>query len=194
MIIRSVTFAVLACSLATMLGGCASGSDTATSTATSSSDRAATASNSKDIVDNAPKKRWNDALDKARDEFDGDVSKIELEPHDDGGLEYKIELMSKDTKFAVQYDADDLSTRSTKRDDLGDDAAKKRRKTFSTDDLISLDEAAKKARDEQSGTITKWKVEGSDDGAPHYEFDILPDGASEDVEIKVDATDGSIRR
>src|SRR5699024_1749423 len=33
---------------------------------------------------------WQDALDDARDEFDGDVNKIELEPNDAGNYVYKI--------------------------------------------------------------------------------------------------------
>ena len=48
------------------------------------------------------------------------------------------------------------------------------------------------ARNEQDGAITSWKIEGKDDGSVQYEFDILPDGASDDIEVQVDAKDGSV--
>ncbi len=146
----------------------------------------------RDVVDDPPDKGWSDALAAARKEFTGDVSKIELEPRDSGGLEYKIELMSRDTKYAVQYDADTLEKLSEKKDDLGSDAAKKRKETFDPDDMIGLDEAVGTARDQQAGTVTSWKLEGKDTGRVQYEFDILPDGASDDVEVQIDATDGGV--
>ncbi len=113
-----------------------------------------------DVVAQPPDKTWTDAVAAARQDFDGKVSKIELERKEGGGLEYKIELLSPDTKFAVQYDAVSLTQVSAKRESLGDDAAKKQQQTFDPDALISLDKAASTARQRQDGTITKWKIEG----------------------------------
>lgn len=57
--------------------------------------------------------------------------------------------------------------------------------------VISLDDAAKKARGEQDGTVTAWKIEAKSDKA-QYEFDIRPQGASEDKEVQINAMDGSV--
>lgn len=162
-------------------------SSASSSSAPSSADAAGS-----DVVSNPPAKSWNDALTAARKEFSGDVAKIELETKEGGGMEYKIELLSATTKYSVQYDASDLKKVSDKRDDLGDDAAEKRKKTFKTADLIDLEKAAGTARKQQDGSITKWKVEGKDSGLVQYEFDIRPAGASDDKEIQVNAKDGSI--
>lgn len=47
---------------------------------------------------------WQDALDKARAKFQGDVSKIELE-QEGGRYVYKVELLSDMQKYAIQLDA-----------------------------------------------------------------------------------------
>lgn len=145
-----------------------------------------------DVVANPPSKNMQDALTAAQDEFSGDVSKIELETQQAGGLEYKIELVSADTEYAVQFDADSLEKLSEKRDDLGDDAEEDHKKTFDPASLISLEEAASTAREQQDGVITKWKIEGKDSGVVQYEFDIQPDGASGDTEVQINAKDGSV--
>src|SRR5699024_1749424 len=64
---------------------------------------------------------WQDALDDARDEFDGDVNKIELEPNDAGNYVYKIELLSDTQKFAMQVDATSGETVNKKTEDLESD-------------------------------------------------------------------------
>lgn len=109
-------------------------------------------------------------------------------------MEYKVELLSADTKYAVQFDANTLEKVSDKKDDLGDDAVEKRKKTFDPDSVIDLEKAAKAAQDQQAGTITKWKLEGKDTGLVQYEFDIRADGASKSIEVQIDAKDGSLIR
>lgn len=145
-----------------------------------------------DVVSSAPSKSWEDAVEAARKDFDGTVNKIELETQEGGGLEYKVEQLSTTTKHAVQYDANTLEKLDEKSEDLGDDAVKKQSETFDPADLIGLDEAAKTARGEVDGVISKWKIEGKDSGKVIYEFDIRPQGAAEDQEVQVDAQDGSI--
>ncbi len=146
-----------------------------------------------DVVSRPPSKSAKDALEAARKDFDGQVSKIELEAKRGGGLEYKIEQKSGTAERAVQLDADSLATLSEKTEDLGDDAAEELKETFDPDALISLEDAAKTAREQvPDGVITKWKIEGKDTGKAIYEFDIRPQGAAQDQEVQVDAKDGSI--
>ncbi|MGK4219120.1 PepSY domain-containing protein [Kocuria marina] len=135
---------------------------------------------------------WEDALHKAQDRFNGDVSKIELESRDGGGYEYKVELMSDAEKYAVQIDADSGEIVSEKTDSLDDGAAERQEKTFSLDGLVSLDDAMNTATEAQDGPVNKWKVEGKESG-PRYEFDITdPQGSGEDHEVQVDARSGKV--
>lgn len=199
---RHTIIAVIATASLSLVTACSEadgGSSSSTPSAAEASGAASTetsqssdADEDRDVVDDPPSKDWQEALDAAHDEFSGDVSKIELEPQEDGDLEYKVELMSADTEYAVQYDADTLEKVSDEEDDLGDDAEEKRNETFDPETLIDLDEAVSTARDQQDGAITSWKIEGKDTGRVQYEFDVLPDGASEDVEVQIDAEDGSI--
>lgn len=92
----------------------------------------------------------------------------------------------------MQFDADTLDKISEDRDDLGDDAAEDRKEIFDPTKVIDLEAAADTARQEQDGTITEWKIEGKDTGRVQYEFDITPDGGSDDVEVQIDAQDGSV--
>lgn len=184
-----------------LVAACGSGEDSDSKTDSSSAsppsttpsptDSSSSAKDS-DIVANPPAKTWQDALKAAKQEFSGDVAKIELERQASGGLEYKVELISKDTEYAVQYDADSLNKLSDKRDDLDDDDAEDRKETFDPDSVIDLDKAADAARQQQDGAIREWKIEGKDTGRVQYEFDIRPSGASNDTEVQIDAMDGSV--
>lgn len=144
-----------------------------------------------DVVSNPPAKSWQDALATARQQFTGTVATIELEAREGGRLEYKIELVSSDTTYVVQFDANVLATISQKREGLGDDAAEKLRETFDPESVIPPEKAAGTARGQRSGAITEWKIE-YDDGRLPYEFDIRPDGAYDDVEVNVDAKTGEV--
>ncbi len=100
--------------------------------------------------------------------------------------------MSKKSEYSVQYDAESLDKISDKRENLGDEAAEDLKKAFDPEPAIGLEKAAKAARQQQDGVIGKWKIERKDTGRVQYEFDIRPSGASEDVEIQIDAKDGSV--
>lgn len=145
-----------------------------------------------DIVANPPAKTWQEALDAARDRFDGGVTKIELEQRRAGSLEYKIELISETTEFTIRFDADTLEELSTEEEDLDDDADEERRKVFEPSEMISLEEAASIARDALDGVIEEWKLEGDDDGRVEYEFDIVPPGETGDREVELDARTGEV--
>lgn len=148
------------------------------------------ASSGKDIVNNPPQASWQDALNKAQEKFDGKPAKIELEHDDSGALVYKIELISGMDKHAVQYSAEDLTEISDKEKTLDD--GEDQNKAFDIGDVVSLDQAVATAREHTAGDITSWKIEGKDTGRVQYEFDILPSGAEDDVEVQVDALDGSL--
>lgn len=145
-----------------------------------------------DVVSDPPPKAMQEALDAALNEFSGDVTKIELEPGLGGRLEYKIELISSDTEYEVQYDASTLEKLSEEREALGEDADQERQQAFDPDAVVSLEEAVNAARDYQAGAITEWKLEGKDNGLVQYEFDIQPGADADDVEVKVNAMDGSV--
>src|SRR5699024_7886052 len=135
---------------------------------------------------------WQDALDDARDEFDGDVNKIELEPNDAGNYVYKIELLSDTQKFAMQVDANSGETVNKKTEDLESDerGTARREERIDLQKVIPLNKARKAASDVQDGPVNKWKLEG-DRGGAQYEFDIgTSDG--EDREVQSDATSGDV--
>jgi len=136
---------------------------------------------------------WQDALDDARDEFDGDVNKIELEPNDAGNYVYKIELLSDTQKFAMQVDATSGETVNKKTEDLESDerGAERREERIDLQKVIPLDKAMKTALDVQDGPVNKWKLEG-DRGGAQYEFDIGTSNG-EDREVQIDATSGEVK-
>lgn len=139
-----------------------------------------------DIVAHPPAKSWEEALAAARGKFDGQVSKIELEQRGRGRYEYKIELVEGRTKSAVQYDANSLEELSSKTD------SKDSANTVDLSEVISLEDAARLARTERNGTIVEWKLEAKDTYS-QYEFEIRAPGTSDDEEVEIDATDGSVR-
>ena len=138
---------------------------------------------------------WQDALKKAQDKFDGDVSKIELEPSDTGNYEYKIELLSDQQKYAAQVDANSGDVVNEKTDDFDGDkvGTERQQKRIDMDSVVSLDKAMDAAKGAHDGPINKWKLEGKESG-PQYEFDI---GKSDnpqdgDYEVQVDAKTGEV--
>lgn len=204
---RHVLPSLIAAASLSLVVSCSGGdADTAADSPTSSASETSSPSSSEsssssssgqatDVVASPPSKSWQDALEVAREDFDGKVDEIELERSEGGGLDYRVEQLSATTKHAVQLDVDSLDQVSVDTDGLGDDAAKKQAQTFETDGLIGLEEAARTARGEVDGTITKRKVEGKDTGTVIYELDVLPKGPAQgdqDREVQVDAEDGSI--
>lgn len=196
---RSAVSCLAAATCLVVVSACSFGDDSDSSPTSSSSSSSSAPSESSpnsnqdaDVIANPPSKTSQEALAAAQKEFSGDVTKIELERQQGGGLEYKIELVSDKSEYSVQYDAETLEMISDKSEDLGDDAAEDRKKSFDPDTVIDLDQAVQAARKQQDGTIGKWKIEGKDTGRVQYEFDIRLSGSSEDVEVQIDAKDGSV--
>lgn len=167
-------------------------SDEPASETTAGDDGTSATDSSGDIVANPPKKTWLEAVDAAKAEFDGGLIEIELERHGSDRFEYKVVLVSDDTEFQIELDGDTLEIRSTDTDDLGDDAAEKRGRIFAPDEVIDLEEAAATARSEIDGAIDEWELEGKDDGRIEYEFEIIPTGGTDDVEVEIDARTGEV--
>lgn len=149
----------------------------------------------RDIVTDPPANNWQDALTAAREGFEGDPSRIQLERQDDGTLQYEIDLVSDTEKYEVELDAETLDVLSADRGELGADAASEREQRFNPDELqTTLDSAVEVARGEQEGSINTWVIEGdSEEGQPvvHYEFDFDSDGLGDNT-VRVDAATGGI--
>ena len=173
----------------------ATASDTTSASPSTSQSSSASSDPSSDDVDLASHDfpvTWKDALKKAQDRFQGDVSKIELESQEGGGYEYKVEMYSDSQKYAAQIDADSGDLINEKKDDEDDGAKKRQEKSVNLDDVIDVKKAMDTAQKERDGAVNKWKLEGKSSG-PQYEFDITnPNDSSDDYEVQVNATSGDV--
>lgn len=140
----------------------------------------------RDVVEQAPDATAAEALAAAQKLFAGEPTKIALDHRFDGSLEYDIELVSSTEKFEVELGADTLEVLSEEREpiDPGDDDLQE---VFDLGAVVDLSKAAATARQAQPGVINEWNLEGDSDGRVVYEFDIVPDGATDDVEVAVNA-------
>lgn len=100
-------------------------------------------------------------------------------------------LVSSDIKYIVEFDANTREKFYEREVSLGDEATQVRENTFTLKFVINVTEAAEVARKRQDGTTTEWELEGKHVGLVRYEFDILPAGVSDDIEIKIDAIDAT---
>ena len=145
----------------------------------------------RDIVADPPTKTAHDALAAAQKLFDGKPSKIELEWRHNTSLEYKVELVSAQETYEVKFDAETLEVLKEELETLDADD-NDLDEVFTPGDVVDLDVAAGAASKAQEGTIREWKLEGKDDGRVLYEFDIVPPGVRDDIEVKVDAFTGDV--
>lgn len=145
-----------------------------------------------DLADHTFDLNWTDALDQAKEEFDGDVSKIELEVEGEAYV-YKVELLSDKQKFEYQIDANSGDVVEQDTDDFSDDKVKTEREknAIDLDNVIDVEDAMQTALGERDGRVTEWKLEGKSSG-PRYEFDIENSDGTDDVEIQVDAVSGDL--
>lgn len=159
-------------------------------TAPGAGDDAATSA-ARDVVDQAPDASAAEALAAAQKRFAGNPTKIALDHRVDGTLEYDIELVSNTEKYEVELGADTLEVLSEEREPLdpGDDDLQE---VFELGAVVDLDKAAATARQSQPGAINEWTLEGDSSGSVVYEFDVVPTGANDDVEVRVDALTGEL--
>ncbi|MBI5975399.1 PepSY domain-containing protein [Staphylococcus canis] len=141
--------------------------------------------NDRTIAVNDVKTEPNDAVKTAKDSFDGDVTSIEYKK-DNGEWIYEIDLVNGNDEGEVKVsDADNKVINTDKDTDDDND----NEKTIKYDDAIKYEDAVKKAQDEVSGDLKKWKL-GHDDNQFVYEIELL-DGTDE-KEVKLDAKSGDI--
>lgn len=127
-----------------------------------------------------------EVIEVAREEFDGVISKIELERYR-SGYYYDIEMESEDEDFDIEIDAVTLEILETELE-TDDDLDSEERAKFNGD-VHSLEEAIESTRDYFDGIITDFEID-DDDGMVIYEFDITDDHL--DVEVDINAADFSI--
>jgi len=131
---------------------------------------------------------WEDALDLAGQQFDGQLHSIGV----DWNLTrftYTVQLVSDTEEYEVEIDADngDLLTEETESLD-GGDAAEMSSEIVDVKRVVPWSDALDAALNEADGRIVEWKLEGTDHGA-QYQFDI-DQTSGEDLEISVDAYTG----
>lgn len=132
---------------------------------------------------------WQEALQKARSQFDGDVAEIELDRFR-GIYQYKVGLISDAKEFTIHVNADSGKATMQKTENLDQDEikTKRREESINLDKIVDLRPAMDTARTVHNGPITEWKLEGGKAG-PQYEFDIAKPGGG-DYEVHVDARTG----
>lgn len=140
----------------------------------------------RDVVEQAPASSAAEALAAAQQAFTGEPTSIALDQRHDGTLEYDIGLVSSTEKYEVELDADTLAVLSEEREPLdpGDDDLQE---VFDLTKVVDVTKAAVTARAAQTGVINEWSLEGDSDGSVVYDFDIVPKGATDDVEVRVNA-------
>ncbi|QBS39173.1 PepSY domain-containing protein [Nocardia sp. CS682] len=139
-----------------------------------------------------------DALNTAKKNFDGTLSKLELERegvNTRNTYVYKVEMLSDTEKYTIQLAADSGAVISEHKENLDADerGTERTRKAVDYDRAVPLNDAMATASKARSGPIEKWKIEGKDNSA-QYEFDVQQPGATDDdYEVQVDAYSGQLK-
>lgn len=175
----------------------ADGTDSANATGTTDSmgnsgaTDATGAAAARDVVEQAPAATAAEALAAAQKRFPGEPTQIALDHRRDGTLEYEIDLVSSTEIYEVELDADTLEVFSEEREPLdpGDDD---HQEVFDFAQVVDLSKAAATARQAQAGLIHEWSLDGDSDGSVVFEFDIVPSGSSNDIEVRVNALTGEL--
>jgi len=133
---------------------------------------------------------WEDAVDTARGNFDGELAEVGLDWTRDR-YAYKIELVSDTEEYELRIDADSGEQFGERTEKIeSDDLAEKRAEAVDLGDVVPWKEALATALDARSGTVNEWKLEGAKHG-PRWEFDIGGE-SGEDVEATIDARTGEL--
>ncbi|SEB45779.1 Uncharacterized membrane protein YkoI [Paramicrobacterium humi] len=133
---------------------------------------------------------WEDALDQAKQKFDGDVSSIEL-GWESTQFVYTVKLLSdtEEYKTLIGADSGEVLNEETEAMDK-DDVAEKSAEVIDISKIVPWTKARDAALDAVTGRIDEWKLEGTGKG-PHYQFDIAP-GAGHDIEVTIAAYTGEV--
>lgn len=192
--------AAAAVALSLTLAGC-TGSDTTTDDSNSSSDPMPNGKGHEGNINTGPEQgadlattefdtSWQDAVDTAKSSFDGELAQVELNWYKER-YAYTIEMVSDTHEYKTHIDA---STGDLVDDRGGpiesDDVAEKTSEVIDLDSIVSWDDALATALDAQDGTVSEWKLEGTENG-PQWQFDIDA-GSGEDYEVTINAETGEL--
>ena len=135
---------------------------------------------------------WEDALDIANEQFDGDLYSVGLD-WERTQFAYTVKLVSDTDEYEVEIDADSGDVLAEETESLDDDdAAEKTSEIIDVEQVVPWSDALDAALNEADGRIDEWKLEGTEQGA-QYQFDIdHPSG--EDLEVSIDAYTGEFLR
>lgn len=133
---------------------------------------------------------WTEAVDSANANFDGALTEIELDWSQDR-YAYKVELVSDSEEYELRVDADTGEQFGEHTEGVdADDVAEKQAETVDPHAVVPWEEALSAALDAHSGTVSEWRLEGTERG-PEYSFDIDGD-SDDDHEVSVDAETGKV--
>lgn len=135
---------------------------------------------------------WQDALDIANQQFDGDLYSVGLD-WERTQFAYTVKLVSDTDEYEVEIDADSGDVLAEETEPLDDDdAAEKTSEIIDVERVVPWSDALDAAQSEADGRVDEWKLEGTEQGA-QYQFDIgQPSG--EDLEVSIDAYTGEFLR
>lgn len=135
---------------------------------------------------------WEDALDIANEQFDGDLYSVGLD-WERTQFAYTVKLVSDTDEYEVEIDADSGDVLAEETEPLDDDdAAEKTSEIIDVEQVVPWSDALDAALNEADGRIDEWKLEGTEQGA-QYQFDI-DQPSSEDLEVSIDAYTGEFLR
>lgn len=133
---------------------------------------------------------WQEAVDTAKANFDGNLTEIELSWNRDR-YAYKVELVSATDEYDVRVDAMTGETfdESTEMIDANE-VAKKQASTIDIDTVLPWKDALAAALAAQSGSVEEWSLDGTERG-PKYVFDVR-DSVGNDFDVSIDAVTGTV--
>ncbi|MBP1939809.1 PepSY domain-containing protein [Phocicoccus pinnipedialis] len=125
-----------------------------------------------------------DAIKKAKSNFDGQLTDITLDNENNKWV-YKIELESDTEEYDVTFDVNtlDVINQESETEDDDDD-----NESFKYEDLVTLEEAIQTAKNEVDGRAVEISTEWDDD-VLYYEVSIVSQ-SGEEVDVIIDAKSG----
>lgn len=133
---------------------------------------------------------WKDAIDIAKEKFDGDLTEVELDWNRDRFV-YEVELLSATEEHDVRIDAmtGEIVNERTQALDATR-VASMQAEIIDLNAVISWEEALAAALDAQNGSVVEWRLEGTQNG-PQFGFDVI-DTSGTDFEVTIDALTAAV--